>query len=103
MTILKVALVNLVLWLQDRFFPPAYGRATWRRLAPFVQLAGRLHWGREEVAVELYPFNDRQLNRDLVELCERVRTNSPQLGDGRRLIFSVCSDRTRTLERYRRC
>jgi hypothetical protein len=103
MTMLKVALVNLVLWVRDRFFPAAYAHATWKRLAPFFHLAGRIHWGREEVEVELCPFNDRQLNRDLVGLCERVTTNRPRLPDGRRLVFSVCSDRTRTLERYRRC
>jgi len=84
---------------------PEHSRAnpTRKSACSAFHLAGRIHWGREEVAVELCPFNDRQLNRDLVGLCERVTTNQPRLTDGRRLIFSVCSDRTRTLERHRRC
>jgi hypothetical protein len=41
------------------------------------------------VRVELRPFNDRQYNRDLVRLCERVNTAALQLPDGRRLLFQV--------------
>ena len=37
----------------------------------------------------LRSFNDRQYNRDLVMLCERVNTAAPQLPDGRRLLFQV--------------
>ena len=41
------------------------------------------------VCVELRPFNDRQYNRDLVMLRDRVNTAAPQLPDGRRLLFMV--------------
>jgi hypothetical protein len=41
------------------------------------------------VCVELRPFHDRQYNRDLVMLCERVNTAAPQLPDGRRFLFMV--------------
>jgi hypothetical protein len=41
------------------------------------------------VCVELRPFNDRQYNRDLAILCERVNNAAPQLPDGRRLLFVV--------------
>ncbi len=43
------------------------------------------------VRVELRPFNDRALNRDLALLCTRVNEASPQLLDGRRLCFSITS------------
>ena len=43
----------------------------------------------ESVRVELRPFNDRQLNRDLVVVCERVNKASLQFPDGRHLVLSV--------------
>jgi hypothetical protein len=36
------------------------------------------------VRIELGPFNDRALNRDLAGLCEWVNQASPPLPDGRR-------------------
>ena len=41
------------------------------------------------VAVELRPFNDRQYNRDLLTLCQRVNERQVRLPDGRLLMFSV--------------
>ena len=89
MTVCKVALANLVMWTRDRYFPATYAQATWKRLAPFFQLAGRVRWEPESVQVELRPFNDAQLNRDLHVLCTRVTTAQPRLPDGRRLAFTV--------------
>ena len=89
MTVFKVALVNLVIWTRDQYFPSSYAHATWKRLAPFFQLPGRVVWGQDTVSFELRPFNDRQYNQDLVMLCERVNAASPQLPDGRRLFFAV--------------
>ncbi len=89
MTICKVALVNLVMWTRDQYFPLTYAHATWKRLAPFFHLPGRVTQGPRAISVELRPFNDRQLNHDLVALCERVNQASPQLPDGRQLLFSV--------------
>jgi hypothetical protein len=43
------------------------------------------------VRVELRPFNDRALHRDLAVLCERVNQASPRLPDGRRLSFTMRS------------
>jgi hypothetical protein len=45
------------------------------------------------VEVEVRPFNDRQLNRDLQALCERVAAAQPTLPDGRRLCFTVAGTR----------
>lgn len=83
MTVLKLALANLIMWTRDRYFPATYAQATWHRLAPFFRLPGRITWGTGAVAVELLPFNDRQLTRDLAVLCQRVEAAQPRLPDGR--------------------
>lgn len=89
MTVCKVALVTLGMVVRDRWFPPSYATATWGRLAPFFALRGRVRQEPQWVQVELRPFNDRALNRDLAELCTRVAEREAWLPDGRRLIFSV--------------
>jgi hypothetical protein len=91
MTICKVALANLAMWVRDRFFPATYAHATWLRLLPFFQLPGRVLWDREVVQVELRLFNNRQLNRDLVAICHRVNESQPHLPDGRLLILRAPS------------
>jgi len=35
MTVCKVAVTNLAMWVRDRFFPATYAHATWLRLLPF--------------------------------------------------------------------
>ena len=89
MTVLKLALANLLMWTRDTYFPLTYARATWHRLAPFFRLPGWVVWGTETVEVELRPFNDRQLNRDLEVVCEKVHAQEPRLPDGRRLQFKM--------------
>jgi len=71
MTVLKLALANLVMWTRDRYFPAPYARATWHRLAPFFRLPGRIVWGTDTVTVELRPFNDRRLTRSGGAVSER--------------------------------
>ena len=89
MTVCKVALTNRGLWVRDHYFPAEYAHASWHRLHVFFQLPGRIHWGAETVAVELKPFNDRTLNRDLGMLCTKVAQGQLRLADGRRLLFRV--------------
>jgi hypothetical protein len=89
MTVCKVALANLGMWVRDHYFPASYAHASWQRLQVFFQLPGRIFWGRDQVAVELKPFNDRILNRDLEMLCAKVVQEQPCLPDGRRLLFRV--------------
>jgi DNA-binding transcriptional LysR family regulator len=72
MTVCKLALANLGMWVHDRYFPAEYAHASWHRLQPFFQLPGQVHWGPESVEVELKAFNDRALNRDLGMLCTEV-------------------------------
>ncbi len=45
--------------------------------------------GPESVEVELKPFNDRALNRDLETLCAKVAQGQPRLPDGRRLLLGI--------------
>jgi hypothetical protein len=91
MTVCKLALANLAMWVRDRFFPSTYAHATWQRLLPFFRLPGHVLWGREVVSVELRPFNNRQLNRDLLTVCQRVNEVQPRLPDGRLLILHAPS------------
>jgi hypothetical protein len=91
MSVCKVALANLAMWVRDRYFPASYAQATWKRLLPFFQLPGTITHSAQMVQVELRPFNDRALNRDLAILCERVNQTSPHLPDGRRLSFTISS------------
>lgn len=89
MTVCKVAMANLAMWVRDRYFPPSYAHATWLRLVPFFRLPGNIIYHATTVQVELRPFHDRALNRDLTSLCERVNEASPRLPDGRRLCFTL--------------
>jgi hypothetical protein len=93
MTVCKVAMANLAMWVRDRYFPASYAHATWLRLASFFQLAGTVVPDACTVRVELRPFNDRALNRDLTALCARVNQASPRLPDGRLLSFTISPSR----------
>lgn len=89
MTVCKLALANLTMWTRDQCFPASYAHATWARLAPFFQLPGTITSSRHMVSVQLRPFNDRQYNRDLSLLCQRVNEKQLHLPDGRRMLFQV--------------
>jgi cell division septum initiation protein DivIVA len=97
MTICKVALANLMMWMRDHYFPATYAHATWQRLVPFLRLPGRVRREAEIVRVELRPFNDRQLNRDLALVCARVNAASPRLPDGCHLLLTVSTGEWCTL------
>jgi hypothetical protein len=89
MTVCNIALANLMMWTRNRYFPPPYAHTTWQRLVPFFRLSDRITWGAKTVEVELRPFNDRQLNRDLAVICARVNAASPRLPGGRHLLLMV--------------
>ena len=103
MTVCKVALANLGMWTRDHSFPADYRHATWQRLAPFFQLPGKVTWAQMTVEVNLRPFNDRQLTRDLHALCERVTAASPRLPDGRQLVMKVAALPACISDLHRRC
>jgi hypothetical protein len=90
-TICKVAVANLAMWVRDHYFPLSYAQATLKSLQPFFQLPGTITQDSTMVQVELRLFNDRALNRDLIILYERVNQASPRLPDGRRLSFTIQS------------
>ncbi len=89
MTVLKLALANLAMWVRCHYFPPEYQCSTWHRLVPFFRLAGRLVSGPDTLTIELRPFNDRRLNRDLSVLRGRVAERQPRLPDDRELLFDA--------------
>jgi hypothetical protein len=63
--------------------PPGHG---W---LPSSKLPGVVVSTLHAVSVELHPFNDRQYNRDLLALCQRVNERQVRLPDGQLLVFSV--------------
>jgi hypothetical protein len=75
------------MWVRDQCFPTDYAHATWKRLAAFFRLPDHVVHQSERCQVFLRPFNDRQLNRDLERLCERVNQAHLRLADGRFLEF----------------
>jgi len=79
----------MAMHVRDQYFPAEYRHATWQRLAPFFRLPGHVVWGPDVVHVDLRPFNDRQMTRDLVSFCERVCLAQPRLPSGQRLVFTV--------------
>ncbi len=89
MSVLKLALVNLLMWTRDRFFPSDYAHATTTRLLPFFSLPGRVLTFHDRVLVSLRPFNDRTLNRDLAELCLHINQAHLCLPSGKLLIFRI--------------
>lgn len=89
MTVFKVALANLAMWTRDQYFPDTYAHATWERLDSFFRLPGIIRSNQHTVSVSLRPFNDRQYNRDLHSLCQRVNQKQLHLPDGLLLTFSV--------------
>lgn len=103
MTVLKVALVNLGMWARDQYFPTRYGQATWQRLRPFFALKGQITADAATLQVVFRPFNDRQLNRDLAELCVRVAQRPLHLPDGRRLVLLMAPPVRPSLDMQQRC
>jgi hypothetical protein len=89
MTLLKVGLANLGMWVRDQYFGGDYHHCGWQRLLPFFQLGGWITATKSEVQLELCAFNNRALVRDLEEVCRKVNASGASLPDGRRLVVSV--------------
>jgi len=54
MTVCKVTLANLAMWVRDHYFPSSYAQATWKRLLPFFQLPGTCEFQRKRVFGESF-------------------------------------------------
>ncbi len=64
MTLLKVGLANLGMWVRDQYFGENYQQCSWQRLLPFFQLGGWITTTPSEVKLDLCAFNNRALVRD---------------------------------------
>ena len=95
MTLLKVGLANLGMWVRDHYFGENYRHCGWQRLLPFFQLGGWITTTTSEVKLDLCAFNNRALRRDLEEVCRKVNSSGVTLPDGRRLVVAV-GERLRT-------
>ncbi len=89
MTVLKLGLANVGMWVRDQYFGESYQHCGWQRLLPFFQLGGWITTTKSEVQLELCAFNNRALVRDLEEVCRNVNTSGAILPDGRQLVVSV--------------
>ncbi len=98
MTLLKVGLANLGLWVRDHYFGESYQTCGWERLLPFFQLSGWITATETEVRLDFSPFNHRGMERDLQDLCQKVNTSGVHLPDRRRLVLTVGQQRSRRLD-----
>jgi hypothetical protein len=89
MTLLKVGLANLGMWVRDEYFGESYQHCGGPRLLPFFKLGGWVTTTANEVQLEVCAFNNWALVRDLEELCHNMNAVPPILPDGRRLVVSV--------------
>jgi hypothetical protein len=89
MTLLKVGLANLGMWVPDQYFGESYQHCGWQRLRPFFKLGGWVTTTANAVQLEVCAFNNRALMRDLEEVCRNVNAGTVTLPDGRRLVMSV--------------
>jgi hypothetical protein len=89
MTLFKVGLANVGMWVRDRYFGESYQHCGWQRLLPFFKLGGRVTTTASEVQLEFCAFNNRALVRDLEEVCRNVNSSGAILPDGRRLVVTV--------------
>jgi hypothetical protein len=94
MTLLKVGLANLGMWVRDHYFGESYQSCGWERLVPFFQLSGWVTATQTEVKLDFSPFNHRGMGRDLQDLCRKVNTDGAYLPDGRRLVLTVGQQRS---------
>jgi len=89
MTLFKVGLANVGMWVRDQYFGESYQHCGWQRVLPFFKLGGWVTTTASEVKLELCAFNNRALVRDLEEVCRKVNNGAVILPDGRRLVVAI--------------
>lgn len=89
MSLFKLGLANLGMWVRDHYFGEGYQHCGWQRLLPFFKLGGQITPTADEVHLQFSTFNNRVLDRDLEEVCRKVNSNRALLPDGRRLVLTV--------------
>jgi hypothetical protein len=88
---LRLCLGNALQWLRDTVFPDSYVNATYKTLAPFVQMGGFVIKHPDRIDVFLDGFWQSAKQRDLEVLVAHCNTLSFTTPDGRPLCFSICS------------
>ena len=89
MTLFKLGLANVGMWVRNQYFGESYQHCGWQRLLPFFKLGGWITTTASEVQLEFCAFNNRALLRDLEEVCHKVNDGAVILPDGRRLVVAV--------------
>jgi hypothetical protein len=89
MTLFKVGLANIGMWVRDQYCGESYQHCGWQRLLPCFKLGGWVTTTASEVQLEFCAFNNRALVRDLEEVCSKVNDSTVILPDGRRLVVAV--------------
>jgi hypothetical protein len=64
MSLLKLGLANLGMWVRDHYFGEDYQHCGWQRLLPFFKLGGQITPMADEVHLQFSTFNHRVLDRD---------------------------------------
>jgi hypothetical protein len=77
------------MWVVDHYFGESYQHCGWQRLLPFFKLGGSITATGDEVYLQICAFNNRELVRDLEEVCRNVNTRGATLPDGRRVVMAV--------------
>src|SRR6266568_2499526 len=85
----KRAAMHLAGCLPYQYFGESYRHCSWQRLLPFFKLGGRITTTEGEVQLEVCAFNNRDLARDVEEVCRNVNARGLSLPDGRRLVMAV--------------
>jgi hypothetical protein len=88
---LRLCLVNVLQLLRDTVFPESYARATYKTLAPFIQMGGFVIEHPDYTEVFFDGFWQSAKQRDLTEVVARCNAQQFTLPDGRRLKFAICS------------
>ena len=87
---LRLCLANALQWLRGTVFPESYVNATYKSLAPFVQMGGYVIKHPDRIEVFLDGFWQSAKQRDLEMLVARCNTQSFTTPDGRPLWFGIC-------------
>jgi hypothetical protein len=88
---LRLCLTNALQWLRDMVFPGSYASATYKTLAPFVQMGGFVVKYPDHIEVLLDGFWQSAKQQDLEEVVARCNAHSFTAPDGCLLRFGICS------------
>jgi len=87
---LRLCLSNALQWLRNTVFPDSYINATYKTLAPFVQMGRFVIKHPDRIQVFLDGFWQSAKQRDLEVVVERCNAQSFTAPDDRPLWFSIC-------------